>query len=57
MNEIMLCQQYSEWCRLNHLPAMSASELVLKDLTPAQHAWLVDFLARWDALFKPAVRT
>jgi hypothetical protein len=47
-SEIELCLEYQEWCRANHLPAMSADELVHENVTEIQTRWLRDFIRRWN---------
>ncbi len=49
--EIGLCQEYQEWCRMNHLPAMSADELVHEDYLTAEHRkYLAAFIERWETV-------
>lgn len=45
-----LCAEFERFCASEGLPQQSADELLLLSLTEAQRAWLVRFVARWEAV-------
>lgn len=45
-----LCAEFERFCTTESLPKQSADELLLLSLTETQRAWLVRFVARWEAV-------
>lgn len=44
-----LAGELEAWCEANNLPFVSADELISRDVTAEQRAWLEQFLDRWEA--------
>ena len=47
--ELALCEELTLYCKDHALPFMSASDLLGRSEDSAHRAWLMDFIARWDA--------
>jgi hypothetical protein len=45
-----LVDEYTVWLDANQMPQLSADEQDTERMTPAQRAWLSDFIDRWWAL-------
>lgn len=48
--ERQLCEEFVRFCTSESLPHQSAEELLLLSLTDIQKAWLIRFVARWEAV-------
>ena len=51
--ELALCEELRLYCKDNALPFMSAGDLLNRPERSAHHAWLTDFIERWDAAVDP----
>lgn len=51
--ELALCEELQLYCKDNALPFMSAGDLLNRPESSAHHAWLTDFIERWDAVVDP----
>lgn len=51
--------EFGRWCEREHLPDMSADELLHEDITVEQRKWLTDFSQRWEEMItsKHALRS
>jgi hypothetical protein len=45
-----LCAELEHFCTSEGLPQQSADELLFLSLNEAQEAWLIRFIARWEAI-------
>jgi len=45
-----MAEEFDLWTASHNLPSMSAEELLVCDLTPAQRTWLREFTERWDGV-------
>lgn len=45
-----LVDEYTAWLDANQMPQLSADEQDTDPMTPAQRAWLSDFIDRWTAM-------
>lgn len=45
-----LSEIYGDWLKAEGLPNMSADELMVEEVTPAQFKWLRHFVDAWDAV-------
>lgn len=48
--EQQLCADFERFCAFEGLPLRSADELLAQGLKETQKAWLIRFLARWEAV-------
>lgn len=48
-NEELLTQVLDSFCDMANLPLLSAEDLLMEELTPAQHRWLSAFIVLWEA--------